>query len=72
MIGKAERYKPDEAASVKIGGRFANAINPMPKIVYSRTLQNPGWNTQVKRELIPEEIIEMKAQPFSEKLILPN
>lgn len=42
---------------------FANTINPLPKIVYSRTLENVGWNTQVKREFQPEEIMELKAQP---------
>ena len=42
---------------------FANTINPLPKIVYSRTLESVGWNTQIKREFQPEEIMELKAQP---------
>jgi len=42
---------------------FANTINPLPKIVYSRTLETVGWNTQIKREFYPEEIMELKAQP---------
>ena len=43
--------------------RFANTINPMQKIVFSKTLKNAGWNTQVADALIPGEIRKMKAQP---------
>jgi dihydrofolate reductase len=43
--------------------RYANTINPMKKIVFSTSLKNVGWNTQVMTALIPEEIIRMKAQP---------
>jgi dihydrofolate reductase len=39
---------------------FANALNPMPKIVFSRTLQDVGWNTTVLRE--PEEVNALKSQ----------
>ena len=42
---------------------FANTINSLPKIVYSRTLDNVGWNTQIKREFNPQEIRELKTQP---------
>jgi dihydrofolate reductase len=39
---------------------FANAINPLPKIVYSTTLQHVGWNTMVMKSMIPEDIKKMK------------
>jgi dihydrofolate reductase len=42
---------------------FANAINPLPKIVFSNTLQNVGWNTSVWKVVIPEEINQMKSEP---------
>jgi dihydrofolate reductase len=43
--------------------RFANALNPMPKIVFSKTLTNVGWNTKVVNAVVPEEIKKMKAEP---------
>jgi dihydrofolate reductase len=35
----------------------------MPKIVYSRTLERADWNTTVVRDVVPEEVMELKAQP---------
>jgi dihydrofolate reductase len=43
--------------------RYANTVNPMKKMVYSTTLKNAGWNTQVNDVFIPEEIMKMKEQP---------
>lgn len=43
--------------------RFANTLNPMRKIVYSKTLENVGWNTTIIKNLVPEEIMAIKAQP---------
>jgi dihydrofolate reductase len=43
--------------------RFANTLNPMKKIVFSTTLKNVEWNTQVIDTLNPDEIMKMKAQP---------
>jgi dihydrofolate reductase len=42
---------------------FARIWRDMPKIVFSRTLQRADWNTTVVRDLVPEEIQELKAQP---------
>ena len=40
---------------------FAVLINDIPKIVYSRTLRNVDWNnTELKNELVKEEILELK------------
>ena len=42
---------------------FAVLIDNIPKIVYSRTLQQVDWkNTTLKKELIKEEILELKRQ----------
>jgi len=43
--------------------RFANTINSTPKIVYTRTMKNVQWNTKIEREVDPERIMAMKAQP---------
>lgn len=43
---------------------FAVLIDNIPKIVFSRTLKNVDWkNTELKKELIKEEILELKQQP---------
>jgi dihydrofolate reductase len=35
---------------------FSRIWRDTPKIVYSRTLQEAGWNTTVVREVVPEEV----------------
>ena len=43
---------------------FAAAIDDISKIVYSRTLKSVDWkNTELKNEIIKEEILELKQQP---------
>jgi dihydrofolate reductase len=42
---------------------FAHIWRDMPKLVFSRTLERAGWNTTVVREVVPEEIRKLKAQP---------
>ena len=40
---------------------FAVLIDEIPKIVYSRTLKSVDWkNTELKNEIVKEEIIELK------------
>jgi len=42
---------------------FARIWRDMPKIVFSRTLERADWNTVVVRDVVPDEIMELKAQP---------
>jgi len=42
---------------------FARIWRDMPKIVYSRTLERVDWNTTVVRDVVPEEVMELKAAP---------
>ena len=43
---------------------FAVLIDDIPKLVFSRTLSSVTWkNSQLRSELIPEEIVELKRQP---------
>jgi dihydrofolate reductase len=42
---------------------FARIWRDMPKIVFSRTLEGANWNTTVVRDVVPERIMELKAQP---------
>ncbi len=49
--------------SNKPADEFAVLIDNISKIVYSRTLKNVDWkNTKLKREVIKEEILELKQQ----------
>ena len=42
---------------------FAVTIDNISKIVYSRTLENVDWkNTSIAKELVKEEILELKQQ----------
>jgi dihydrofolate reductase len=43
--------------------RFAAALNPMKKTVYSSTLKDPGWNTQLVDSFNPDDIQKLKDQP---------
>jgi len=42
---------------------FARIWRDMPKIVFSRTLERADWNTTIVREVVPEEIMKLKALP---------
>src|SRR5947208_3893096 len=42
---------------------YARIWRDMPKIVFSRTLERAEWNTTVVRDVVAEEVMELKAQP---------
>jgi dihydrofolate reductase len=42
---------------------FARIWRDMPKIVFSRTLERAEWNATVVRDLVVEEIQQLKARP---------
>ncbi len=42
---------------------YARIWREMPKIVYSRTLERADWNTTVVRDVVAEEVMELKARP---------
>jgi dihydrofolate reductase len=49
---------------------FAAAIDNISKIVYSRTLENVDWkNTELKREIVKEEILDLKQQAGKDILV---
>jgi dihydrofolate reductase len=51
---------PDSSGPV---AEFARIWREMPKIVYSRTLPTADWNTAVVRDVVAEEVLELKSQP---------
>ena len=48
---------------------FAGIWRDMPKIVFSRTLERADWNTTVMRDVVPEEIMRLKAQPGGDMVL---
>lgn len=49
---------------------FALAIDNIQKIVYSRTLKTVDWkNTELKNEIVEEEILELKQQADKDILV---
>ena len=49
---------------------FAVLIDNISKIVFSRTLKNVDWkNTQLKKEIIKEEVLELKQQAGKKILV---
>lgn len=42
---------------------FATIWRDMPKIVYSRTLERADWNTTIVRDVVADQVMELKAQP---------
>lgn len=58
----------DPAASAQVA-EFARIWRDMPKIVFSRTLKQAGWNTTIVREVVPEQIAELKARPGGDLVI---
>lgn len=59
-------YWPTADADPSVTGpeaEFAGIWREMPKIVFSRTLEDADWNTTVMREVVPEEIKALKQQP---------
>jgi dihydrofolate reductase len=42
---------------------FAGIWRDVPKIVYSRSLDRAGWNAEIAREVVAEDVRALKAQP---------
>jgi dihydrofolate reductase len=48
---------------------FAGIWRDMPKIVYSRTLDRADWNAVIVRDVIPDEVMELKNQPGGDMVL---
>jgi len=68
-----ESYWPtivENPTGIKAEDEFALLIDNIPKIVYSRTLQQVDWkNSTLKKEVIKEEVSELKRQPGKNMLV---
>jgi len=63
-------YWPTPAA-MKNGPAVAEGINKVPKIVFSKTLNNPSWNnTKLVKGDLAEEVQKLKSEPGETMVIL--
>lgn len=61
---------PENPSASKGEIEYANKVNAMRKIVFSRTLDTVEWNNStLVKDLIPEEIEKMKQRPGKDMLI---
>ncbi len=55
---------PEDPTSPKGMVEYAQRLNAMRKIVFSKTLSHVAWNNStLVKEIVPEEIIKMKQEP---------
>ena len=59
----------DDPACGEVEAEFARIWREKPKIVYSRTLERADWNTTVVREVVPEEVLALKAEPGGDLVV---
>jgi len=52
-----------DPASTEPMVEFAHIWRETPKIVYSKTLRQAGWNTTIVRDVVPAEVARLKAAP---------
>ena len=53
----------EDPANAGPTAEFAKIWRDMPKIVYSTKLQKAEWNTTIVRELVADDVRQLKAQP---------
>jgi dihydrofolate reductase len=68
MAGYWPTADADPAAPAPVA-EFARIWRDMPKFVFSRTLPRADWNTTVVRDVVPGEIMKLKAQPGGDMVI---
>ena len=68
MAGYWPTADEDPASSPTVV-EFAGIWRDMPKVVYSRTLQDAEWNTTIVREVVPADVLALKAQPGGDLMI---
>ena len=68
MAGHWPTADADPNASPRVA-EFAGIWRDMPKIVFSRTLERADWNATVVSEVVPEDIVALKAQPGGDLVV---
>jgi dihydrofolate reductase len=58
-----------DPSAAPLAAEFARIWRDMPKIVFSRTLEQAGWNTTILRDVDPAQIAELKARPGGDLVV---
>jgi dihydrofolate reductase len=58
-----------DPAATPVTVEFARIWREMPKVVYSRTLREAGWNTVIAREVVPDEVRQLAARTDGDLVI---
>ena len=58
-----------DPAAAPTAVEFARIWRAMPKIVYSRTLAEAGWNAVIVRDVVPAEVLALKRQPGGDLVV---
>jgi len=59
----------DDPDAPPIVREFAGIWRAMPKIVFSRTLAHADWNTTIVRDLDPDAIARLRAEPGGDLMV---
>ena len=63
-------FATDNPASTRSEIEFANVLNAIPKIVFSKTLAEVEWNNaRLSKENAVEEVLKLKGQPGKDLLV---
>jgi dihydrofolate reductase len=63
-------HVPDNPSAPEGEKEYARKLNAMRKIVFSRTLESVEWNNStLRKEVVPEEIEQLKQEPGRDMLI---
>ena len=63
-------HVPDNPNASEGEKAYARQLNAMRKIVFSRTLESADWsNSTLRKEVVPEEIRQLKQEPGRDMLI---
>ncbi|GAA3197639.1 dihydrofolate reductase family protein [Dactylosporangium siamense] len=56
LMAKSWPRADEDPAAPKVVAEFARIWRDLPKVAYSRTLREAGWNTTIVREVVPAEV----------------
>jgi dihydrofolate reductase len=63
LMAAAWPHADTDPASTPPMVEFAKIWRETPKLVYSKTLDRADWNSTIVREVVPDEVQTLKAQP---------
>jgi dihydrofolate reductase len=59
----------EDPASSPPEAEFARIWRDMPKLVFSKTLEHADWNTTVVRDVVPDDVVALKAHPGGDMVV---